>query len=236
MVVFLNSPPARGRPWGVQLRQRILNTWWVSYQTTVHRDLGCLSSWSGMLQAAWRKQFGPASTASWVWFLTGETPPSRSLMGRLICFLLKKKDVLHIPGYRPVCLLDTVYKVLSAIITDRLYWLAERHGLLDPLQEGFRRLHSTQRQVQSLHWGIQETVRVTLRCRLELNMARQVDRSWLVEDGAPHTCVLRWAVPVLRWAAVLRRFGSDWSRRSRYAEAGHVDWLQKLRAGAKRTF
>ncbi len=58
--------------------------------------------------------------------------------------------------YRPLCLLDTVYKVLSAIITDRLYRLAERHGLLDPSQEGFRRLHSTQLQVQSLHWVIQD--------------------------------------------------------------------------------
>ncbi len=52
-----------------------------------------------------------------------------------------------------MCLLDTVYKILSAIITDRLYRLAERHGLLDSSQEGFRRLHSTQRQVQSLHWA-----------------------------------------------------------------------------------
>ena len=58
-------------------------------------------------------------------------------------------------SYRPVCLQDTAYKVLSAILTDRLYRLAERHGLLDPSQEGFRRLHSTQRQVQSLHWAFE---------------------------------------------------------------------------------
>jgi hypothetical protein len=77
-------------------------------------------------------------------------------MGGLICFFLKKDAVLNIPGYRPVCLLDTVYKVLAAIITDRLYLLTERHGLLDSSQEGFRRLHSTQRQVQSLHWAIQD--------------------------------------------------------------------------------
>jgi hypothetical protein len=77
-------------------------------------------------------------------------------MGGLICFLLKKDAVLDTGGYRPVCLLDTVYKCLSAIITDRLYRLAERYGLLDSSQEGFRRLHSTQRQVQSLHWAIQE--------------------------------------------------------------------------------
>ncbi len=86
----------------------------------------------------------------------GEASPPRSWMGGLICFLLKKDAVLDIPGYHPVCLLDTVYKILSAIITDRLYRLAERHGLLDSSQEGFRRLHSTQLQVQSLHWAIQE--------------------------------------------------------------------------------
>ncbi len=77
-------------------------------------------------------------------------------MGGLICFMLKKEDVLHTAGYRAVCLLDTVYKLLTGIITDRLYRLAERHGLLDSSQEGFCRLHSTQRQVQSLHWAIQD--------------------------------------------------------------------------------
>ena len=59
--------------------------------------------------------------------LTGEAPPPRSWMGGLICFLLKKDSLLDITGYMPVCLLDTVYKCLSAIITDRLYRLAERH-------------------------------------------------------------------------------------------------------------
>ncbi len=84
--------------------------------------------------------------------LIGEAPPPRSWMGGLICFLLKKDAVLDFPGYLPVCL----YKVLSAIITDRLYRLTERHGLLDSSQEGFRQLHLTQQQVQSLHWAIQD--------------------------------------------------------------------------------
>jgi hypothetical protein len=35
--------------------------------------------------------------------------PGRSWMGGLICFLLKKDAVLDIPGYCPVCLLETVY-------------------------------------------------------------------------------------------------------------------------------
>ena len=59
----------------------------------------------------------------------------------------------------PFCLLNIAYKVLSAIVNDRLYQLCERHGLLDPPQEGFRRLRSTQRQVQSLHRVIDEAAR-----------------------------------------------------------------------------
>ena len=88
--------------------------------------------------------------------LTGNARPPQSWLGGLVRFLLKKEEVTVISGYRPVCLLDTVYKLLSAVLTDRLYRLAERHGLLDPSQEGFRRLHSPQRQVQSLHWAFQE--------------------------------------------------------------------------------
>ena len=76
--------------------------------------------------------------------------------GGLIRFLFKKGDVQDIACYQPVCLLDTIYKILSAILTDRLYRLCERHSLLDSSQEGFRRLHSTQRQVQSLHWAWEE--------------------------------------------------------------------------------
>ena len=131
--------------------------------------------------------------------LTGEARPPQSWMGGLICFLLKKDAVLEIPGYRPVCLLDTTYKVLSAIITDRLYRLAERHGLLDSSQEGFRRLHSTQRQVQSLHWAIQEAAERRERlfcCYLDFaNAFNSVDHEalwrWLEELNIPDIELLR---------------------------------------------
>ena len=61
----------------------------------------------------------------------------RSWLGGLIRFLFKKGDLLEMGNYRPVGLQDTAYKVLSAILTDRLDRLAERHWLLDPSQEGF---------------------------------------------------------------------------------------------------
>jgi len=88
--------------------------------------------------------------------LTMRAPPPASWLGGQIRFLFKRGDPLDASCYRPVCLQDCVYKLLSAILTDRLYRLAERHGLLDPSQEGFRRLHSTQRQVQSLHWAFEQ--------------------------------------------------------------------------------
>ena len=83
----------------------------------------------------------------------------QSWLGRLVQFLFKKGDPLAISCHGPVCLLDTAHKILSALIMDQLTRRCERHWLQDPSQEGFRcfrRLRSTQRQVQSLHWVIDD--------------------------------------------------------------------------------
>ena len=89
----------------------------------------------------------------------GWSPPE-DWLGGLVRLLPKPAGDPMDPGsYRPICLLNCTYKVLSAVINDRLYRLCEQHGLLDPSQEGFRRLRSTQRQVQSLHWSIEEAAR-----------------------------------------------------------------------------
>jgi hypothetical protein len=122
--------------------------------------------------------------------LTGEAPPPPSWMGGLIGSLLKKDSVLEIPGYRPVCLLDTTYKVLSAIITDRLYRLASS-------QEGFHRLHSTQRQVQSLHWAIQDAAE-----RRELPFCCYLDFTNAF-NSVDHEALWRWLeelnIPDIEW-------------------------------------
>ena len=88
--------------------------------------------------------------------LTGEASVPSTWLGGLVRFLHKGGDPLEARNYRPVCLQDTGYKILAAIVNDRLGRLCERYGLLDPSQEGFRRLRSTQRQIQSLHWAVED--------------------------------------------------------------------------------
>ena len=41
--------------------------------------------------------------------------PPRSWLGGLVRFLFKKGDLLAISCYRPVCLLDAAYKILSVL-------------------------------------------------------------------------------------------------------------------------
>ena len=69
-----------------------------------------------------------------------------------IFLLFKKGDYDDPRNYRPIVLLSLIYKILTAIITDRLNHITEKYNLLDDSQEGFRKLRSTSRQIQSLLW------------------------------------------------------------------------------------
>ena len=65
--------------------------------------------------------------------------------------LLKKKEPTdELKNWRPVCMANTEYKIYSRIITVRLQRIAEKHGILEETQEGFRAEHSTRRQVERL--------------------------------------------------------------------------------------
>jgi ribonuclease HI len=131
--------------------------------------------------------------------LLKEAVPPASWLGGMIRFLFKKGDLLDAENYRPVCLQDCIYKLLSAILTDRLYRLAERYGLIDSSQEGFRKLHSTQRQVQSLHWAIEEASHKRTKLYVVYidfaNAFNSVDHEalwcWLQEMNVPDVDLLR---------------------------------------------
>ena len=79
-------------------------------------------------------------------------------LGGMIRFLFKNEDLLDSENHRQAYLQDCMYKTLSAILTDRLYRLPELYGLIDSCQEGFRKVHSTQLQVQSLHLAFEEAL------------------------------------------------------------------------------
>ena len=55
----------------------------------------------------------------------------------LIRYLFKTGDMADMCSYRPLCLQDTVCKFLSAVLTDRLYHISEKNGLLADTQESF---------------------------------------------------------------------------------------------------
>jgi len=129
----------------------------------------------------------------------GLAPPA-DWLGGLVRFLPKPGgDPLEPTSYRPVCLLVTVYKILSAIINDRLYRLCERHGLLESSQEGFRRMRSTQRQIQSLSWVIEEAAQAGAPLYVAYldfeNAFNSVDHEavwhWLTELNVPDVDLLR---------------------------------------------
>jgi hypothetical protein len=105
-------------------RRKTSSLLWGSCPTTVPRGPRVRFEFIQQAPSSMRETIRACVNSS----LTGEAPPPLSWMGGLVCFLLNKEDVLYTAGYRPVCLLDTVYKVVSAIVTDRLYrlgWASE---------------------------------------------------------------------------------------------------------------
>lgn len=69
-----------------------------------------------------------------------------------IRLLFKKEPATNLRNWRPVCLLQMIYKLVAVILNDRLYVMAEKYHLLEGTQEGFRKASGTGRQGQSLTW------------------------------------------------------------------------------------
>ena len=68
-----------------------------------------------------------------------------------LTILLYKKDDPHlVKNYRPIGLLNTIYKMWTAVVTKCLAMFVEQHDLLSDSQEGFRPDRNTTRQLQRL--------------------------------------------------------------------------------------
>ena len=60
--------------------------------------------------------------------------------------------------YRPISLLSVFGKIFEKIMHKRLYSFLEVNGILDHLQFGFRRKHSTQHTLISMTENIKKTI------------------------------------------------------------------------------
>jgi exonuclease III len=84
-----------------------------------------------------------------IMWATGVTPDSWKTSDT--CLLFKNKgQATDIAKYRPVGLLNIVYKLYTKLVTMTLENHAETHSILSPAQKGYRKFSHTLQQVQSL--------------------------------------------------------------------------------------
>jgi hypothetical protein len=73
--------------------------------------------------------------------------PKDALLAKVI-LLYKKGDPSLLGNYRPIALLTSTYQLMNLILAGRLQDLAERHGVFESSQYGFRWLHRVTDSVQ----------------------------------------------------------------------------------------
>ena len=86
----------------------------------------------------------------------GQGPSWKSALVRLIP---KDGTTIYLSGYRPIALLDTVHKLFTSLMEDRIRALAEQYDLFGPSQEGFRAGRSCPRQTQILKYLVERVRR-----------------------------------------------------------------------------
>jgi hypothetical protein len=71
-------------------------------------------------------------------------------------FCTKTRASPRTSQYRPVGLLNTIYKLYTRTVTMALYDYAEKHSVLSSTQKGFRKYASTMSQVQTLIMALED--------------------------------------------------------------------------------
>ena len=82
--------------------------------------------------------------------LMGDMTIPEHWKGGQVQFLFKKQLAVSISNWRPLCLANVSYRLFSSILARRLDKVAEAYGILDQIQEAFRRGRGTRRQAESL--------------------------------------------------------------------------------------
>jgi hypothetical protein len=116
-------------------------------------------------------------------------------MKGVICPIHKKGCKMTCQNYRGICLLPTVYKVLSIILHDRLSPLAEQ--LIGPYQAGFRKERSTTDQIFCIRQIVQKSYELNTETQhlfIDFKSAYDTinrDQLWMImtELGIPHKLI-----------------------------------------------
>ena len=79
--------------------------------------------------------------------------------GQSVIYPIYKSDSHNDPSnYREVSLLNTMYKIMSNIISNRLYIFAEENNEIDEGQAGFRRGYTTDDNIFNLQAMVQKYI------------------------------------------------------------------------------
>lgn len=89
-------------------------------------------------------------------FVTEKTPSTWACS--TTSMLYKKGDPLKPKNYRPITLLNHIFKLFTQIIQTRLYTWAEENGLIPESQAGFRQGRSCDDQIFCLNAAIQKKI------------------------------------------------------------------------------
>eukprot|EP00961_Rhodomonas_salina_P063334 851164-Rhodomonas_salina.1 len=96
----------------------------------------------------------PPSLQSLVWLGVNELLRGGSLpdswKGGLVRLLTKREPSYCLENLCPITLLNTVYKIYTAVLTARFQRTMEQQGILEPSQDGSRPLHQTRHPVAKL--------------------------------------------------------------------------------------
>ena len=62
----------------------------------------------------------------------------------------KTQKILNVDDFRPISILPSLSKALEYIVSDQIRTHLTKHNLMDPLQSGFRKYHSTATALASI--------------------------------------------------------------------------------------
>jgi hypothetical protein len=121
--------------------------------------------------------------------------PKETLSAKVI-LLYKKGDPSLLGNHRPIALLTSTYQLMNLILAGRLQDLAERHGLFEYSQFGFRWLHRVTDRVQKqqplLKFGEGKIIRIDLDYASAFNSAGHASLWAILEQfGVPDIDLLK---------------------------------------------